>query len=76
MEKGKAPPDRSAFIDQLHELWFGLYRRSTTNDSSGFEHVFLGETKNGEVTGMHNWIQIYEEERKGHLDYVGMSCRA
>ena len=40
-------------------------------DSSGFEHVFIGEIKNGEVTGMHNWIRIYLEEKQKTLDYRG-----
>jgi poly(U)-specific endoribonuclease len=41
------------------------------NDSSGFEHVFVGESKQGKITGLHNWIQIYREEQAGHLDYLG-----
>jgi poly(U)-specific endoribonuclease len=70
-KKGLAPADKQEFVNFLHELWFGLYRRTTNNDSSGFEHVFLGEIKNGAVTGMHNWIQLYQEEQKGTLDYQG-----
>jgi len=38
-------------------------------DSSGFEHVFVGEVKKGQIIGCHNWIQIYNEERKGRLNY-------
>jgi hypothetical protein len=40
-------------------------------DSSGFEHVFVGEEdeETRTVSGLHNWIQIADEERKGHLDY-------
>jgi Endoribonuclease XendoU len=30
-------------------MWFSLYRREVQNDSSGFEHVFLGESDNGQV---------------------------
>jgi poly(U)-specific endoribonuclease len=64
---------REAFIQVLNELWFGLYRRKVTNDSSAFEHVFLGEIvqDKNEVTGFHNWIQLYLEERKGDFDYRG-----
>lgn len=68
---GKAPRDKEDFMRFLNDLWFGLYRRTTTNDSSGFEHVFLGEIKDGEVTGMHNWVQLYEEEKRRNLDYRG-----
>ena len=70
-QKGLVPVDKEEFISFMYNLWFGLYRRSTENDSSGFEHVFLGEIKNGSVTGMHNWIQLYMEEQKGNLDYKG-----
>lgn len=48
----KAPRERDAFIRLLNELWFGLYRREVSNDSSGFEHVFLGEIKDGVVSGL------------------------
>jgi len=37
--------DMNAFKRKLHEIWFGLYRRTVANDSSGFEHVFVGEEK-------------------------------
>lgn len=56
---------------QLYKLWFYLYRREVRNDSSGFEHVFVGEERDGKVSGMHNWIQLFVQERKGMLDYRG-----
>jgi poly(U)-specific endoribonuclease len=64
---------REQFVAELNELWFGLYSRKARNDSSGFEHVFLGEVRDdtGEVTGFHNWIRIYLEEQKGNFDYQG-----
>lgn len=35
----------------LHQTWFALYSRGHgADDSSGFEHVFVGEIKSGEVT--------------------------
>ncbi|DBA04172.1 TPA: hypothetical protein N0F65_004280, partial [Lagenidium giganteum] len=63
--------DQRQFKRKLDLIWFGLYRRQAANDSSGFEHVFVGEEKDGKVCGCHNWIQIYNEERCGRLDYRG-----
>jgi len=65
------PSDATSFMKLLHKIWFELYRRETRNDSSGFEHVFVGEVKNGSVTGFHNWIQFYLEEKRGKVDYRG-----
>lgn len=59
------------FLSEVHKLWFDLYSRHGKNDSSGFEHVFVGEIKDDEVTGLHNWIQIYLEERKQKFNYKG-----
>lgn len=69
----KAPADRAGFVKLLQSVWFDLYRRQRGGcvDSSGFEHVFIGEVKDGEVSGFHNWIQFYLEEQKGTLDYRG-----
>lgn len=64
--------DPGGFIALLYQLWFELYSRQGGKlDSSGFEHVFIGEIKNNEVTGLHNWIRIYMEEKKHTLDYRG-----
>lgn len=37
--------DIRAFKRKLDYIWFGLYRRQAHNDSSGFEHVFIGEER-------------------------------
>eukprot|EP00640_Fibrocapsa_japonica_P001075 CAMPEP_0113936370 /NCGR_PEP_ID=MMETSP1339-20121228/3302_1 /TAXON_ID=94617 /ORGANISM="Fibrocapsa japonica" /LENGTH=433 /DNA_ID=CAMNT_0000938829 /DNA_START=51 /DNA_END=1352 /DNA_ORIENTATION=+ /assembly_acc=CAM_ASM_000762 len=69
--KGLAPADGPGFRRLLDQLWFSLYRREVHNDSSGFEHVFIGESKAGKITGLHNWLQMYNEEKAGNLDYRG-----
>ncbi|KAJ9436098.1 Poly(U)-specific endoribonuclease-like protein [Diplonema papillatum] len=68
-----APKDPSAFRRMLHTLWFRGYPSTSGGpvDSSGFEHVFVGEEKGSSITGMHNWVQLYREEAKGLLDYNG-----
>ena len=38
---------------------------------SGFEHVFMGEIKNGKVSGFHGWIHWYLEEQARNVDYFG-----
>ena len=65
------PSSLEGFQKLLHKIWFELYRRQRSSDSSGFEHVFVGEVKDGKVSGMHNWIQFYLQEKKGDLDYRG-----
>ncbi|XP_038056866.1 poly(U)-specific endoribonuclease-B-like [Patiria miniata] len=72
----KIPKDDLEFKKLLYKLWFDLYPRTKgmrgkPGDSSGFEHVFVGESKDGEVTGFHNWIQFYLQEKAGHVDYKG-----
>ena len=73
--KGKSSKDEKAFKQQLYDIWFKLYRRTRDTrvmDSSGFEHVFVGETRGRrEVIGFHNWIQFYLQEKAGNVDYQG-----
>jgi poly(U)-specific endoribonuclease len=71
VSKNKSERSPEAFKKQLYGLWFELYRREGYDDSSGFEHVFVGEEKDGKVIGFHNWIQFFIEEMKGTVDYKG-----
>ncbi|XP_068244926.1 endoribonuclease CG2145-like [Palaemon carinicauda] len=48
--------------DVLHEYWFTEYWRGHKT-SSGFQHVFQGEMKNGNVAGLHNWEGL---KKKGY----------
>ncbi|XP_045179222.2 uridylate-specific endoribonuclease D-like [Mercenaria mercenaria] len=62
----------SSLETQLRRIWFDGYpRHGHVTDSSGFEHVFVGETDSTEVVGFHNWIQFHLQEKKGNLDYMG-----
>jgi poly(U)-specific endoribonuclease len=69
----EVPKDPSGFMKLLYKIWFELYNRTRGGgaDSSGFEHVFVGEVKNDSISGFHNWLQFYLEEQKGALDYRG-----
>jgi len=67
------PKSKQGFMKLLDDIWFDLYYRdrSAGRDSSGFEHVFVGEIKNDQVSGFHNWIRFYLEEKRGDVDYRG-----
>ncbi|KAH9300435.1 hypothetical protein KI387_012018, partial [Taxus chinensis] len=73
--KGLTSPNYEVFKRKLKSIWFDLLDRSGTSDnSSAFEHVFVGEVKQHqikEVSGLHNWIQFYLEESKRRIDYQG-----
>ncbi|VDK24589.1 unnamed protein product [Taenia asiatica] len=49
-------------------VYFHVKRRG---DSSPFEHVFVGETKQKNVLGMHSWITFCLNEKEGIVDYYG-----
>ncbi|KAI4905750.1 hypothetical protein NFI96_018687 [Prochilodus magdalenae] len=58
------------FLLDLKNMWFGLYSRNNGQlDSSGFEHIFAGEIKDGKVSGFHNWVRFYQLEQQGLLNY-------
>ncbi|XP_055509212.1 uridylate-specific endoribonuclease B [Leucoraja erinacea] len=74
IKKGRAKVNTEEFKWQLYDMWFHLYTREGSDqpNSSGFEHVFVGETRGGRtVIGFHNWIQFYLQEKLGHVDYRG-----
>lgn len=62
----------------IGQLWFSHYSRALGRpDTSGFEHVFIGEAKNGEISGMHNWVRFYvlENNRTENFDYKGFTVK-
>lgn len=70
-EKGHVSGGRTETRQFLYRLWFYLYRRETHRDSSGFEHVFVGEERDGKISGFHNWLQFFLEEKAGKVNYKG-----
>lgn len=71
-QKGTVTADPQTHRELLKTIWFNLYSRGMGKiGSSGFEHVFLSEVKNGTVMGLHNWIYLSEAEKSGDLDYKG-----
>ncbi|XP_076822527.1 uridylate-specific endoribonuclease A-like [Clavelina lepadiformis] len=64
--------DEATFIENLKKMWFDLYsRQNNAMDTSGFEHVFVGEIKTDIVSGFHNWVQFYLQEQAKNLNYFG-----
>ena len=60
------------FRAKVEKIWFHPYRRGSATDTSGFEHVFVGEFKKGiKVNGFHNWLRFYLLEKTGELNYFG-----
>ncbi|VDM61075.1 unnamed protein product [Angiostrongylus costaricensis] len=58
----------------VEQLWFMHYSRARGRpDTSGFEHVFMGEEKNNEISGLHSWIRFYMLEKNAteNFDYKG-----
>lgn len=69
---GKVTPDPKTHRDLIKRIWFNMYSRGRGRiGSSAFEHVFLSETKNGTITGLHNWVYFHDEETAGRADYKG-----
>ena len=59
------------YLTTNKHLAFFVYNATRNLDSSGFEHVFVGESRNKDVLGFHNWIQFYLQEKRGLVDYQG-----
>uniref|UniRef100_A0A8C6WRL5 Uridylate-specific endoribonuclease n=1 Tax=Neogobius melanostomus TaxID=47308 RepID=A0A8C6WRL5_9GOBI len=80
VRKGHSSSNTNEFKRQLYDIWFKLYHRERGDgeDSCGFEHVFVGETRNHQkILGLHNWVQFYLQEKHGHVDYkVVYGCPA
>ena len=61
--------DVDTFKQQLYQMWFLAYTHEVRDDSLGFEHVFVGEARYGGNLGVHNWIQVNDQQQKHTFDY-------
>lgn len=74
VRNNKISPDFKSFKAKLYDIWFRMYKRlygDRAVNSCGFEHVFVGESRDHQVSGFHNWVQFYLQEKRGHIDYRG-----
>ncbi|XP_017752448.1 PREDICTED: poly(U)-specific endoribonuclease homolog [Eufriesea mexicana] len=71
--KGFFKNDLRVYKNVLKEIWFHLYSRTkNVNGTSGFEHVFVGESKPRKgMIGLHNWISFSYGELSNKINYFG-----
>ncbi len=74
------------FRERIETMWFepytNYYNNRSTQFCSGFEHVFVGEGKydirfgaaerRGEISGYHNWVKFYLDEKLGRVNFLGL----
>ncbi len=47
----------------IERVWFAQFDSNKNKDLSGFEHVIVGEQKQGKVQGYHFWYKYYLDEQ-------------
>jgi poly(U)-specific endoribonuclease len=73
-EIGYFTEDVQEFKQFLWNKWFARWSVYVPGvvASSGWEHTYLGESGSDEILyGFESWIQVYNEEEYGHLNYLG-----
>lgn len=53
---------RDEFQTLIFDIWFRQYNDGRNLDLSGFEHVVVGEQKEGTVSGYHFWYRYYLDD--------------
>lgn len=57
----------------IERVWFAQFDSGRNKDLSGFEHVIVGEQKQGKVQGYHFWYKYYLDEHfvPDTIDFLG-----
>ncbi len=70
------------FKTELIRIWFELfdnyYNGNKTPGCSGFEHVFVGEGKKNDKSGIggyHYWLKFFLDETEGTADFKGYNYK-
>ena len=50
-------------------------RKKRIEDSSAFEHIFVGESRDGAILGFHNWLRFYQLESLGYIRLSRLLCK-
>jgi len=64
--------DRVKFRNKVKKVWFDQYDWGPMRSLSGFEHTFVGERKNNQVTGYHFWYKYFVDDSKENA--LGADC--
>jgi hypothetical protein len=56
-EQGNIRVSSARFYQMLYQAWFTRFDMGDNSDLSGFEHVVIGEQKQGKVQGYHFWYK-------------------
>jgi poly(U)-specific endoribonuclease len=70
--------DDDVWWNMIQRAWFEQYDDGVNKDLSGFEHVVVGEQKQGKVQGYHFWYKYFVDEnfvfgdtRKDLIQFLG-----
>lgn len=61
------------FVKYFIKIFFSTHNRHSNNDTSLFEHYFVGELniKSNNFVGLHYWLSFFYLESRGKLNYYG-----
>ena len=62
----------SRWYQILREIWFERFDLSSGKDLTGFEHVIVGEQRQGKVSGYHFWYKYYLDDQNNLRDEDGI----